>query len=240
MNQIKSNINLLEELKKIISYRDRNDETIVSLYDLSSLIKKKNLNYSQMMTRNFKTVLNNNCNGIKIHIHNINYDTEELILTLDYTKQYRIACKKENGSIILTPVNQIPNFIISKFNTEQISLIYDNVMQYKDYIKEEYYRIPSSNSSFLINIIPQGISIYKENNDKKEFILSSYTFKEECILHTNSNDIKEIITNNEELILKNTFIKIEKCPKWAQNKLYKDRLTQIKNNNLPKVKKIKK
>lgn len=239
MTKTANNKILLEEIKKILLYKDRADETIISLYELSKLIKKKNLTFKKMMSRNFKTTVNNNCNNLKFYIHSINFNNEEIIFILEYNDQYKISCKKEDEKIKISPLTTIPNFIISKFNTEEIKKVYNNTMKYKDYANEEHYRIPLSNSSFLINITHQGISIYSEHNHKKDFILSSYTFKENYILQTDTYFIQKLITNNEELILKNTFIKIENCPTWAKNKLYTIRQKQIASTNIPKVKKIK-
>lgn len=231
---------LLNELKRILSYKDKFDETVISLYDLSETIKKKSIYYQKTLTRNIKTILNDNCDSIKLKIHHIDFDKNELILTLDYGLEYKLVCKKENGVFVLKPLENTPNFVISKFNTQELERIYNNVMKYKDYVQEEYYRVPSSNTSFLINMRQEGISTYKETNDEKEFIISSYIFKNDYILNTNLQSAKELISQNEELILKNIFIKIENCPKWAQNKLYQIRQKQIKTSILPKVRTRKK
>ena len=232
-----NNITLLEEIKRILLYQDKLDENIISLYELSELIKKKNINFQKMMSRNFKTIITTNCSNIKFSIQSVNFNENELIFLLEYNKQYKISCKKENDKLKIAPLITTPNFIISKFNTEKIEEIYNNIMKYKDYINEEYYRVPSINSSFLINITHQGISLYNEQNQQKHFLLSSYIFKEDYILKTDEPLIQKLINNNEELILLKTYIKIENCPKWAQNQLYKIRQKQITSTKNPKIRK---
>ena len=229
---------LLKDLEKILLYQDKYSDKVISLYDLSKVIKKKNLYYKKMLAKTSKTTIQNNCENIQFHIESINYDTNEVILSLEFGHHHQIVCKKVNDEIILTPLNPSPDFTLSRFNTDEISSLYEEIMDFKDYTKEEYYGISLSNyPSFLINITPDGITTYKDNEN---LLLSSYIFKEEYILTTNSKNIRKLISGNEELILKNLFIKIEKCPKWSQEKLQKIRQHQIEKNAPHKVKKLKK
>lgn len=237
MNETINNKNTLKELQKILLYKDRADDTIISLYDLSLLIKKKNTNMQKTISKNLKKIINTNCSAISMRINNVNYDTEELIIILNFDKTYTISCKKESDKLIFTETNNTPNFIVSNFNIEELSLIYNNCMKYKDYVKEEYYRVSSSNSCFLINITKEGITLFYEKDKDQKFLISSYVFKDDYILTTESTFIKDLLKNNEDLIFKNTYIKIENCPKWAQKKLYQLRQKQIIEKNLPKVRK---
>lgn len=239
MNNLTINKNLLEEIQKTLLYKDNFDENIISLYELSLIIKKKHQNMKKMIIRNSKKAINNNCNNISLHISSVNFKTGELILILDFGNTYKIRCKKENGKIILTPFNNTPNFIISNFNIEELSTIYDNVMKYKEYVTEECYRVTSTNNNFLTNITKDGVSVYSKQESKNDFIISSYVFKDHFVLNTESSLINQILKNNEVLILKNTYIEIEKCPKWAQEKLYQLRQKTIIEQKATKVKKLK-
>lgn len=234
---------LLKELTKILTYQDKYNDKVISLYDLSRVIKKQNLYYKKMLAKTTKTTIQDHCENIKFHVEEIDYDASKVILSLEYGHTHQIACQKINGEISLAPLNPSPNFTLSRFNTEEISKLYDEIMEFKGYVKEAYYRIPLSNyPSFLINITPEGITTYRENKDKneKDFLLSSYIFKEQYILTTNSKTIRNLISQSEELLLKNLFIKIENCPKWSQEKLHKIRQHQIEKNAPHKVKKLKK
>ena len=116
---------LLKDLEKILLYQDKYSDKVISLYDLSKVIKKKNLYYKKMLAKASKTTIQNNCENIQFHIESINYDTNEVILSLEFGHNHQIVCKKVNNEIILTPLNPSPNFTLSRFNTDEISSLYE-------------------------------------------------------------------------------------------------------------------
>lgn len=260
MNRLTSNKLILEELKHILKYEDNQDESIISLHDISILIKKENFKFNRMYITNINKEIVNTQNNVKIIVSNFNYDKEELILTLNDSEHYKIICTKENNKLNINVLNTKKHFSCLNLYKKEISDIYDEFMSYKDYMKQNINNGKSFNSSFLINITHEGVSIFTRNyneEDNKKFILSSYyprgiyadknnnqfiitayNSKENYLLRTDSNEIKELISDIENKIFKNIYIKIEDCPEWTKDKLYEIRKSELSNTKIKK--KIKK
>ena len=241
MNRLTSNGLILEEIKHILKYEDNKDESVISLYDLSILVRKENFNFNRMAIINTNKEITDRCNNIRTIVNGFNYDTEELMLTLIYDEHYKVNCTKENGKLNIKVLNNKKQFGFLNFHKKEISDIYDEFMKYKNYMTERTLGCKSTNSSFLVNITSEEVSIFTKKNiddDQFKFFLSSRNSDIKYVCITDSEHIKILITDIENKIFKNIYVKIENCPMWIQEKL--NEINQRKLTDTKMKKKTKK
>ena len=238
MNRLTSNGLILEEIKHILKYENNNDENTISLYHLSILIRKENFNFNRMAIINTNKEITDRCNNIRTIVNGFNYDTEELMLTLIYDQHYKINCTKEDGKLKIKVLNTKKQFSFLNYHKKEISDIYDEFMKYKDYMIQRTLGCKSTNSSFLVNITNEEVSIFTKTNiddEKVKFLLSAKNSNIKYLCITDSEHIKILITDVENKIFKNIYVKIENCPEWIQEKI-----AETKTNDFPKNKQKKK
>ena len=141
-----------------------------------------------------------------------------------------IYFKKNNDNLYVSRTETILSDELFPVLFKELNRCYDEFMEYEDYYKQQCL-INAINSNFLININHYGVKILDKNSN---FNLASYAFSEEYDYQFNSDLIMETLRNNEDLLLKKIFVKIEDCPKWSIGKLYKFRQNQLEEERIYK------
>lgn len=241
MERLTSNKLVLEEIKHILKHEYNQNENEISLYDLSILIRKENFNFNKMAIINTNKEITDRCNTIRTIVNGFNYDTEELMLTLIYDEHYKINCTKKDGKLNIKVLNTKKQFGFLNYHKKEISDIYDEFMKYKDYMTQRTLGCKSTNSSFLVNITNEEVSIFtktKIEDEEIKFLLSAQNsnIKYKCV--TDCENIKLLISDLENKIFKNIYIKIENCPEWIQTKIAETKQLELTKKKIKK--KIKK
>jgi len=107
----------------------------------------------------------------------------------------------------------------------ELSKIYDKLLEYKEYKTTGFLNPISINSNFKIDLNIYHTSIFNEY--KREFDISSYSYKDGYDYTCNSNNIINVTKGNEDELFKRIFVRIEDCPEWTRNILYERRKNQL-------------
>ena len=226
---------ILEEIKKAFLNEQIKDSDNISLYDLASIIKteyKKLEEIKKVNSEKLEEVYNTKTNSNKsILIHDFDYKNNEMSIGVSFFSDWpNIYFKKNNDNLYVSRTETILSDKLFPVLFKELNSCYDEFMEYEDYYKQQCL-INAVNSNFLININHYGVKILDKNSN---FNLASYAFSEEYDYQFNSDLIMETLRNNEDLLLKKIFVKIEDCPKWSIGKLYKFRQNQLEEERIYK------
>jgi len=239
--QLSNKKDILEEIKKVISLEDLNDEESISIYDIFKLInkyyklieKKKNY-YKGIIVGNVESKFG----GIFV-THGYNYETHEFKCSYAPTLYHDyedIVFSYDNEDLYLKKSNYY--FAKDIFSSTSSSIC--NYLKYLNEIKnikEEYkFGIRPINSNFYVDINYNFVSI-KDSGwiFSDNFELGYHNYKKDFEYKCNSGNIIDVVKGNEELIFKNIFIRIKDCPLWMQEELYNIRKEQLKNKTMNKT-----
>lgn len=229
---ISSNTEILEEIKNILTQEPNKDPNCISLYDVARLMKSKNSEYRNMIDsyeNSFECIIKREFSPHhNVTIGNFNYDRNELEIRFSYWgNPTKIIFSKKDGDLYIVSSETTRGQKILALLGNQLSELYDKLLQYSEYKNTEFHHPNSINSKFKIDVNIYHISIFTESNYKREFNLSSYSYKNGYDYMCNSNNIINVVKNNESELFKRIFIKIEDCPEWTRSNLSKTRKNQL-------------
>lgn len=230
-----SSSEILEELKNVLLAEKNNEDDCISLYDVAKLMKTKNRQYDKTK-KSYESYLNdiieNKYSNAKINIYNFDYENNELRIGFKYIgDDYdEISFSKYNGDLFLTKSESYRGKEVFTILCGSLSKLYDEFMEYKDFIKQSNYCFKSVNSKFLIGVSRYGVSMFVRNPSKRamnDFELSSHSNSKGYYYDCNSNIVTSAFKGKEKEIFKRIFIKISDCPGWSQPILYETRKNQL-------------
>lgn len=211
-------------------------EDCISLYDVAILMKSKYdelENSKKYYDKELDCLLKSELGSIHCCLYNFNYDTNELKIGIKDFTSYNyedIVFTKKDGDLVIVSSNYWNANEILACIGNQISIIYDKLLEFKYFEEQHNYGFHSANSSFFVDIGKCGVSILNEDFDG-DFELSLYSCDNEWHYKCSSNDIINVLKNKENEIFKRIFVKIDDCPEWARAQLYvkrQDELTEYR------------
>lgn len=236
-----STISYLEELKSILEQKKCKDEASISIYDVLNLLRIKYKEHEDL-NKNLCCVIADRIPGINTRRLNVNFDCHNTQLMISY-KNWKNFFTKKNDDLIIANYWQdsyglyYAKDMLNKCG-EEISERYDKCIEDIDFYREHIYNIKSTNSSFIINSNKYDVNI------KWPFsygpLLSANIYNYEYKYDFYSNNIITFFRNNEDEIFKRVFIKIDDCPKWTHEVLYRIRKKQLEKQEIKEHKEMKK
>jgi len=228
---INSTTKILEEIKNILTQEVNIDPNNISLYDVSKLMKEKNFEYEHIIDsyeENMEYMLENKYGRGYIKISDFSYKKNELEIkvTIGYLDtSHKIVFSKKDGDLYIVSSKTIHGQDILILLGNELSKIYDKLLEYKEYKTTGFLNPISINSNFKIDLNIYHTSIFNEY--KREFDISSYSYKDGYDYTCNSNNIINVTKGNEDELFKRIFVRIEDCPEWTRNILYERRKNQL-------------
>ncbi len=231
---------LFEEIKKIIVSNDKIKEDEINLYDLSKVIRKKEIEFrnEKKIFENYllKQIKKNFDKNSDLIIYDFNYEKKELKIGFKFSKDFKkiIFGQKNNQLFIKESESNYADDLLFYMGEDFLNF-YNFFINYDYYHEQVNFNVKPINSKFLVDISNYGVNIYvKRNNDilTKIFELNSRSWNNTYICKCNSDEIKNLISNNEDEIFKKIFVKINECPEWSKSELYKlkkEQKEEIKN-----------
>lgn len=242
---INSSSEILEEIKKILISKKNTDSSCISIYDVAKLLKKK-FDDSENHKDYWSNVIFNASKEIifyleDVYLHYSSWFPNQITIYFRTPSTLKsIIFSKENGDLYVKKSE------LSDDNTRKLLNTIGNIVLemldafYKiDTKSSMYHEAQSLNANFYIKFnlseveIFNRVEIFNEKGDfKLEYNIYEDNYKYEC----NSYNILNIISGNEDELLKNIFVKIDDCPEWSRPFLYKIRQEQLN----PKKSSVKK
>lgn len=235
---INNNIQVLEEIKKVFSSKSNNDINSISLYDVFAVMKQeyyKLIKIENLYNYMIKCILKETFSMDAIsEIYGFDYTKNEL--KIGFSKYWANDCNeicfsKKDGNIYITKSeDSCSNEILDSIG-DVLSRLYDEYIELKDFSTQFSNNIKSINSNFLVNITSDDINVHmnsKTSDSNKDFSLlhsvhNSDKYKCKC----NSSLLFDVVNNNEDQIFRKIFVRIEDCPEWMRDLLYKIRKKQV-------------
>lgn len=230
---------ILGDVRNVLSFDDNKDKEYISLFDVLSVLRDFNLEFE-----NFKRFYSDKLNYIakdKICVNSSvilnNFDYSNNLLSISFKKYIHynwtdIYFGKQDGDLFIARSNSCLNEGILLNLGSCLSDLYDGFLGYYDY--NDYSNSKSSirvkNSSFVVDVSRYGINVYFRDLDTNKSVLrlTGYSYKNDYEFKCNSSVISEVFKDNEEDILRKLFVRIDDCPIWCQNRLFKVRLDQLR------------
>lgn len=236
-----SNVQILEEIKRILTEEKNKDVDSISIHDVSNLMtkmKQKENNIEEKHKQRCNTIVKMEiCRWGYIVIYDFDYSKNELSIGFNYVGSGYdeiIFNKKEGDLYVVKSESPYTDKVFSNLCVS-LSELYDEFLKLREFKTQENIRINSVNSNFLVNISSYGVSFYtaSENNHfikDLELFLPSYDneYKYTC----NSSTIISTLKGNENEIFRRIFVKISDCPKWSQEILYEIRQKQLEQERI--------
>ena len=232
---------ILEETKKILLAEKNKDNDVVSLFDVSLLLKRKDRKYKHEKDK-FEDVLDEIvkskfCDDSAIINYGIDYETKELKIGFkrwrsgDYEKIY---FSEKNDELYIAKSESHYAKELFSVTSHILTKLYSDLMQYADYqdTNKGKYAIHAVNSDFLVNVWKYGVEIYVKTPNthfSNDFELNSPAYDNRYDLECNSSIVLDAIRNQEQEIFKRLYVKIDDCPEWCQDELYVIRQNQLIN-----------
>ena len=228
---------ILKELEKILISDNPKDLDVVSLYDLSKLMNLKYQEYDKLMKR-YKNYIEDKYENIRLN--SFDYKKNALILIIKSKEKsinQLVAFTKQNDDYIFQSKNNNFDSILSLIKNDLI-VIYDGLMKFHEFMTNEVYFKKSINSAFEFTSYNSCVFINYRNDSEllEDFDITYYNKNDYYEYESNSKDISNIITGNEDKIFKKIFVNIKDCPKWSRDILYNYRKMQL---NKEKTKNLK-
>lgn len=233
-DRVENKNSLLEELNFLYDSSNRpKDEDVIDLYSVYTLFKSSKKAQSKIegiFDSRIENAMKNAINE-QIYIYGITFDKDKNEIELRYNSAYtdqtkKIIFSKKDEEVYIVKSNTTDANEIFNEISHIISQAFDELKAFEE--KHDFfdsnYCIDVVNSSLKASINTFDISLYRNSGlIKKDFELSfSNTFDSKDI-NCNSSLIINIVKNNEIKLFKNTFVKIEDCPKWMREILYQTR-----------------
>lgn len=233
---------LLEELEYLYDSSNRpKDEDIISLYDVFMLFSKTYASESRVkgiFTNRIENILKNKIsNSIWLYSLNFDYSTRELTLRYSYLKEDKKIVFSKNGDDVYIVRSDAPraNEVFSCI-ASVISEAYDELLNFEVFntFRDGNSCIDVINSDLKASISHSYIDLYNKKRDySRDFDISFGVIFDSRHVNCNSSIVLDLVTNNEEKLLKNAFIKIKDCPEWTQ-----DILLETRKKNLEEERRI--
>ncbi len=233
---------LLEELEYLYDSSNRpKDEDIISLYDVFMLFSKTYASENRVkgiFTNRIENILKNKIsNSIWLYSLNFDYSTRELTLRYSYLKEDKKIVFSKNGDDVYIVRSDAPraNEVFSCI-ASVISEAYDELLNFEVFntFRDGNSCIDVINSDLKASISHSYIDLYNKKRDySRDFDISFGVIFDSRHVNCNSSIVLDLVTNNEEKLLKNAFIKIEDCPEWTQ-----DILLETRKKNLEEERRI--
>ena len=238
-NKLSSNEKIYNEIQNILCYEDELDESCISLFDISKIIKYHKANYDkccETAQRKLSDLLSLRTKKEQsIIVYGMNFNTQELRIGVKGYSDYNLItfAKNDNDLYISSSATSSAYEILSLIGLE-LSKLYDALLSYIDFKKQYCYRVKSVNSNFLVNISEHGVNLIKRDESKiflNDFELSSLSYEDKFKFVCNSHEVLESIKGREEEIFKKVFVFISDCPEWSRDNLQEIRINQLNGNN---------
>jgi len=240
--QLKST-EILNEIKNIFTQEVNKDEDVISLYHVSHLMKEMDRKYSQIET-SYKCIFEQKLSPSRIIIYRFDYDSNELQIGVSFLGDYYKMCfTKQDGDLFITKSEYYDSQKVLLNLGNDLSILYDKFMEFKEFKKQYSYGVKTINSMFYANVSSSKVSFlnssgyFKCFNNGFEIISNSYTPNYEHVC--NSTNILNIVKGNEDELFKRIFVKIEDMPKWCQSSLYEIRKQELEKEQAKEKKKSK-
>lgn len=224
---------MLKEISNVLNSEKIKDNNCISLYDVTKLIKTKNEKHNHIKEQYInllQNILESNCNRlIYTIIHDFDYENKELVISFNgrYGQHYeKIVFSKENGDLYIKRSESMYGNDMLVYLGNEISDLYDKLLDYSDFKQQSNYDFQSKNSNFYVSISCNNVGVYY-----KTLCVNSYGFQDGYIINCNSNNVINTIKGHEKEIFKQIFVNIEDCPKWSRTLLYEIRQKQLNNEH---------
>ena len=229
---------ILKELEEVLISDNPNDLDVVSLYDLSKLMNLKYQEYDKLIKR-LKKYIEDKYSDIRLN--SFDYKKDVLILEIkskDKSTNQLVAFTKQDDDYIFQSKNN--DNILSLIKNDLI-VIYDELIKFREFMTNEIYFKKSVNSSFEFTSYNSCIFINYRNDSEllEDFDITYYNKNDYYEHESNSKDISNLITGNEDKIFKKIFVNIKDCPKWSRDILYNYRKMQLNNEKTKNLKIMK-
>ncbi len=230
---ITSSSEILEEVKRILVSENNKDNDCISLYDISKLLKNMDYRYKSMKKSydsSMEYTLNSHYSKPKFVLYDFDYETDELRIGFGLWDYDMIRFSKRNDDLYITKSETSRAKDVLAIIGDKLSKAYDEFIKHKDYMTQHNYGFKAINSNFLVDFSHHGVSISVKSLDNQfmnDFQLSSPSYDNKYQYDCNSSIVVSAFKGKEAEILKRIFVKIEDCPKWAQQSLYEIRQNQL-------------
>ena len=234
---------ILEEIKHVLTSEKNFDPNCVSLNHVVSLLNRNHKKIEKIEDK-YKKLLKKDetkFNDSSFIIYGLDYKTEELRIGFKYWyKKFaddwdEIVFSKLNGDLYIKSSKSYYSQEILNVLGDELSKLYDELMEFKDYNEQKHYDFSAIKSNFKIDISEHGVSIYVDSPSslfEKDFKLSfsNNTCKYDC--YCNSHNVTSVVNGNEREIFKSVFVKIEDCPKWMHKDLFEIRRNELEEQRI--------
>ena len=206
-------------------------EDFINLYDLNQIVLKTHKEYNNLL-ESFNKKLAEQYHNVKINYFNVVC----FIATIDKKYKYKLSVNFGNKNLYISKnpdnslvkiYNQKEDFSLVELNREDrkslninneliadLSYMYDSLMKYGNFFYDDKFDMYLINSKFAASICPWAISIKLLPTGSLQLNFSrfnKYELKGEL-----AETMQDKITNKEDLIFKNAFIRIGNCPAYFQ------------------------
>lgn len=233
---------LLEELSYLFDSSNRpKDENIISLYDIFMFFRKTYGSENRIkgiFSNRIENVLKNKMsNSIWLYGLNLDYSSKELTLRYSYLKEEKKIVFSKNGDDVYIVKSDAPraNEVFS-YITSIISEAYDELLNFEVFntFKDANSHIDVVNSNLKASIGHSYIDLYntKPHSYSRDFDISFGIIFDSRHVDCNSSIVLDLVTNNEEKLFKNAFVKIEDCPSWTRDILYQTRKENLEKERI--------
>lgn len=231
-DRINNRESLLEELEYLYDSSNRpKDEDVISLYDIFMLFSKTYESESKIkgiFVNRIENILKNKIsNSIWLYGLSFDYSSRELTLRYSYLKEEKkiVFSKNDDDVYIVRSDSPRANEVFSCI-TSIISEAYDELLNFEVFntFKDSNSCIDVINSNLKASIGRSYIDLYnKKRNYSRDFDVSFGVIFDSRHVNCNSSIVLDLVTNNEEKLFKNAFVKIEDCPEWTKEILFETR-----------------
>lgn len=239
-------INILKEIKAIMEKELNKNPENISLHDVWTISNKRQKELHALQEPYQEKILQAIHEKISEYayakLYSFNYYQNQLVLFFQwYELRGTITFRKKDGKMYIKNADcPIPEKIFIAIE-DMLSELYDKCIKYSTLKNQDKHCIKPVNASFNTSITQSHITVkvlnpfhimYPDFYLKQKITDGSYTY------YCDSNEVLNIIKDNETEILKRIFVKINDCPEWMQQELHelrKQQLQQQKTNLKTKI-----
>ena len=243
---IKNKQDILEEIKRIISFPKVNRYDCVSLNTAYEFILKKR-NELKNKEKYYKRILDNMIKekygrDSGLVVHGFDYETGELSIAFKHfgSKYYNIDLKIKDEDLYVSSSETYESDDVFRLLYKQLTLLYNEYEKYREFYEQKTYHERPVNSNFFIDIDFYGVRIYNKDFFNKDFEIRYPSYSKEYEIECNSAKLMSVIEETQRDILNKIYIEIEKCPKWCRKELYDIRKKQLEPPIVEKKEVVKK
>lgn len=233
---VRSRVEILEEVKRLLTAEKSSDPELISLYDVAVLLKVFRSEYENAKSaaeRKIKyTAADRFGEGVRVFSQSFDYENKTLSIRF---RRYKtsdfgdIVFGKDNGDLYVVSATSPYGKEVLRELGPQLSELYDELLRFEAYhdSKEANYKIRTANSNFEASVSHYGAGVYEYDRLDQKFKLFSPSYDDEFHIDCNSSMIQEAFKNNEDELFKRIYIPISECPTWCQDALRERRRQQI-------------